>query len=123
MPYTAVVLSEESRSAVVQWVVDNHGIPEGWVVKGHHCTIDLKPAAKSMGAAFVGQTVELKAVRFGVASGILAIEVETVVPSKNERKHVTICHHPEVKPKASNEIEVWNEIESFVLVGVVEEVL
>jgi len=123
MPYTAVVLHENSHVALMQWLeANNGGVPGGWLVKGHHCTVDLKPAAKSMGAEFVGKTVELRVVRLGVDAGIMAVEVETVVPSKNSRKHVTLCHSPEVKPKASNDIVEWKEIESFVLAGTVQEV-
>jgi hypothetical protein len=107
------------------WLGESHGgVPEGWAVRGHHCTVDMKPATKSIGSAFVGQTVELKVVRLGRLEGIMAVEVETVVPSKNSRKHVTLCYNEAGgwKPKQSNDIEMWMDVEPFVLAGVVQEV-
>lgn len=122
MPYTALVLEQESHERLVAWFDSHHGIPEGWVLKGHHCTVDLKPVAKSMASAMNGERHEMRVVRFGVLPGIIAVEVETVVPSKNERKHITLCHHPETKPRCSNDITEWTEIEPFVLNGIVQEV-
>lgn len=122
MPYTALVLEAESHEVLLSWVRQNHEVPEHFLVKGHHCTVDLKPIAKSMGAEFNGQKHELRVIRFGRLDGIMAVEVETVVPSKNERKHITVCHAPEVKPRASNDIVEWTDIPPFVLHGVVKEV-
>ena len=123
MAYTALVLEEESRKILVKWLDSNHGKPEDWMLKVHHCTIDLKPINKSMAADLDGQRHEMRVVRFGRLDGIMAVEVETIVPSKNKRKHITLCHAKDVKPMMSNSIEEWHTIEPFVVFGVVKEVL
>lgn len=132
MAYTAVVLTEESRLALLDHVQANmhNGLPSEWVIKAHHMTVDMKPAAKSMAADLVGQTVTLDVVKLGIGvtvpgEGIIAVEVKCVVPSKNQIKHVTICHHQNVKPVMSNSITNWTDMqagEPLVLTGVVQEV-
>jgi hypothetical protein len=132
MAYTAVVLTEESRAALLAKVEANmhNGLPAEWVIKAHHMTVEMKPIAKSMAADFVGQTVELEVLKLGVGvtvpnEGIIAVEVKCVVPSKNQIKHVTVCHHANVKPVMSNSITNWTEMlegDPLVLTGVVQEV-
>ena len=123
MPYTACVLEESSRTTLVEWMYSNHEVPEHFEILAHHSTIDLKPMVKSMGQPFDGQRHELKVIRFGRLDGIMAVEVETVVPSKNDRKHITLCYDKPNgwKPKQSNDIVEWTDIEPFVLYGVVKE--
>ena len=121
-PYTAAVLEADSHTTLMGWVRDNHEIPGDFLLRGHHCTADTKPAAKSLAGHMVGQRVELRVVRFGRLDGIMAVEVETVMPSKNTRKHVTICHAPDVKPMMSNSIVEWVDVQPFILYGVVQEV-
>lgn len=132
MAYTAVVLTEESRAALLSKVQANmhNGLPAEWVIKAHHMTCDMKPAAKSIAADFIGQTVTLEVVKLGIGvtvpnEGIIAVEVKCVVPSKNQIKHVTVCHHSNVKPVMSNSITNWTEMREggpLVLTGVVQEV-
>jgi len=134
MAYTAVVLTPESRDLLLARFRGNlqfNGLPEGWVVKAHHMTVDMKPAAKSMAADMIGQTVTLEVVRIGIdfsgpSEGILAVEVKCCVPSKNAIKHVTVAHHPNVKPVKSNDITDWTPVlesdEPAILTGVVQEV-
>jgi hypothetical protein len=129
MPYTAVVLTEESRETLLDRFT-RKDIPEGWDIKAHHMTIDLKPVAKSMAAEMCGQTIEIEVVSLGVLMtdfektvGIMALGVECSAPSKNDVKHITVAHHPEVKPKMSNEITTWTPISpTFTITGVVQEV-
>ena len=125
MPYTAVLLKEESRNLLLEFARDK--LIEGMEIKCHHMTVDLKPISKSMAAHMAGRQVELKVVRFGMLTidgkAIMAAEVECEAPSKNTRKHVTIAyHHPEIKPKMSNEIQEWVEVTPFTLYGTVQEV-
>jgi len=124
MPYTACVLDESSRTTLVEWMHSTQQPAEHFEVLCHHVTIDLKPIAKSMGAEFNGQRHEMRVVRFGRLDGIMAVEVETVVPSKNDRKHITLCCDKVNgwKPKQSNDIVEWTDIEPFILYGVVQEV-
>jgi len=122
MPYTSCVLEAESHNALMSWARQNHEVPETFLIKGHHMTVDLKPIGKSMAQSLDGQRHEMKVVRFGRLDGIMAVEVETLVPSKNERKHITLCHAPDVKPMMSNSITEWVDVEPFTLYGVVKEV-
>lgn len=122
MAYTACVLETESHSTLIGWMQQNHTVPDHFTTKGHHVTVDMKSAAKSMAASLVGQRHELKVIRFGRLDGIMAVEVETIVPSKNERKHITLCHAPDVKPMMSNSITEWVDVEPFILYGIVQEV-
>jgi hypothetical protein len=123
MPYTACVLEQNSRTTLVEWMHSNHEVPEHFEILAHHSTVDLKPIAKSMGCDLNGQRHEMRVVRFGRLDGIMAVEVETVVPSKNDRKHITLCCDKVNgwKPMRSNDIVEWTDIEPFVLYGVVQE--
>jgi hypothetical protein len=123
MPYTACVLEESSRTTLVEWMHSTQQPPQHFEVLAHHCTVDLKPIAKSMGAEFNGQRHEMKVIRVGRLDGIMAVEVETLVPSKNTRKHITLCcdRVNGWKPMKSNEITEWTDIEPFTLFGVVKE--
>lgn len=121
MPYTAIVLETESHETLMSWTAENHGIPDDFLIKGHHMTIDLKPVDKSMGRDFHEQRHEMRVIRFGRLDGIMAVEVQTAVPSKNERKHITLCHATTVKPMMSNQIVEWVDVEPFTLYGTVKE--
>ena len=124
MPYTACVLEETSRTTLVEWMHSTQKPAEHFEVLCHHCTVDLKPIAKSMGQSLDGQRHEMKVIRVGRLDGIMAVEVETVVPSKNDRKHITLCCDKVNgwKPKQSNDITEWTDIEPFIVYGVVQEV-
>lgn len=130
MAYTAVVLTEESRNHLIE-ILSLNSVPSEWVIKAHHMTCDLKPAAKSLAAAFIGQEVELEVTAIGALMveplvGIIAVQVACGVPSKNAIKHVTIAHHASVKPVKSNDITDWQPVRDgdpqIVLRGVVQEV-
>ena len=124
MPYTACVLEESSRTTLVEWMHSTQQPAEHFEVLCHHLTVDLKPIAKSMGQSLDGQRHELRVVRVGRLDGIMAVEVETVVPSKNSRKHITLCcdRANGWKPMRSNDITEWVDVEPFVLYGTVKEV-
>lgn len=122
--YTACVLEENSRTTLVEWMHSTQQPPEQFEIVCEHVTIDLKPIAKSMGKDFAGQRHELRVVRFGKLDGIMAVEVETEVPSKNTRKHITLCYDKQGgwKPMRSNDIVDWIDVEPFTLYGVVQQV-
>lgn len=131
MAYTAVVLTEESRQRLItSFAALLTDLPEGWLIKCHHMTVDMKPADKSMAVDFIGQEVDLEITRFGQmhvapGAGIFAVEVKCVVPSKNQIKHITMAHHNSVKPVKSNDITDWQDsvdTEPVILRGVVQEV-
>lgn len=137
MAYTAVVLTEESRELLISRMFDDVRSNRlvNWEVKCHHMTIEMKPLSKSMVAScshLHGLEVDLRVTHFGTLGdtegfgdnlGICAVKVECEVPSKNAIKHITVARHPDVKPKTSNEIVAWSEVEPFTLRGVVQEVV
>lgn len=124
MPYTACVLEDISRGILAEFMLRTQQPADHFEVLCHHMTVDMKPIAKSMGAELDGQRHELRVVRFGRLEGVMAVEVETLVPSKNARKHVTLCVDKANgwKPMRSNEITEWTDIEPFTIYGVVKEV-
>ena len=133
MAYTAVVLTEESKQALRLRTISltTENAPDV-VIKCHHMTCDMKPAAKSIAADFVGQEVELEVVGVGYLSlpdvhpdaYIVAAKVMCCVPSKNAAKHITLHHHESVKPVKSNDITDWQTPPGgpFKIRGVVQEV-
>ena len=133
MPYTAVVLTEESKRALRLRTISvtTENAPKV-VIKCHHMTCDMKSAAKSIAADFIGQEVELEVIRVGYLSlpdthpdaYIVAAEVTCCVPSKNAIKHITLHHHESVKPVKSNDITQWQTPPGgpFTIRGVVQEI-
>jgi len=131
MPYTAVVLKEESRQELINALTLDKAVPADWVIKAHHMTCDMKSASKSLAAEFIGQEVELEVMALGAMMtepgvGIFAVQVACSVPSKNAIKHVTLAHHTAIKPVKSNDITTWlprrEDDPKIVLKGVVQEV-
>jgi hypothetical protein len=85
-------------------------------------TCDMEPAHRSIAKWWVGLAVSIAVHRIGYGDGIMAVEVVCEVPSANERKHITLCHRPDVKPKESNNITDWRDTSPFLLMGVVQQV-
>ena len=119
--YTACVLEESSRNELLGRFM----LPANFDILAHHMTVDMKPVSKSMAAEMHRQRCEMKVIRFGRLDGIIAVEVETVVPSKNARKHITLCvdRANGWKPVQSNDIIDWIDVvETFPIFGIVKEV-
>jgi len=97
MSFTAVVLDRRSREALVAAL----DIPEGWEVVAHHMTInmgppDAGPAGWMFGWSFIPTTgppfaASLEVTHVGRDNRVLAVAVETSVPSRKVRKHVTVA--------------------------------
>jgi hypothetical protein len=141
MAYTAVVLTEESREKLLADYINQ---PAWWpsasctpehIIRCHHMTCDMKPAAKSIAVEFIGRLVALEVVRWGMLLAAppgnpdfkvlaVAVEVKCCVPSKNPIKHITLYHHESVTPVKSNDITEWGaEFKTpYILTGVVQEV-
>jgi len=121
MAYTACVLEKDSVSILVAWMHANLEVPKHFEVICHHMTVDLLPICNSMAQDLNGQRHELKVVRVGRLDGVMAVEVDTDVPSRNVRKHITMCldRANGWKPMRSNDITEWKEISPFSLWGVV----
>ena len=122
MAYTACVLDKDSADALVAWLHENFEVG-GFEVICHHMPVQMGPIADSMVAHREGHRHELRVVRAGRLDGVIAVEVDTVVPSKNARKHITLAvdRLNGWKPVQSNNIAEWKDIDPFTLWGVVQE--
>jgi hypothetical protein len=122
--YTALFLDDASRTAVLEFLSTQLEIPEDYLVnEKFHMTIDTKPIAMTAAAALNGQTGHATIKSIGVGEGIMAVEVDTDIPSKNERKHITVARRKDVKPFKSNEIADWRPVSTpIILSGLIEEV-
>ena len=118
MAYTAAVLTPESQQRLREFC-QNH-IPAGWKVYCHHMTINMGNINNGpVDPSQLNQKVLLNVVSLGQDDKVVAVGIETTVPSNNIRKHVTVAVGPTGKPKNSNDIVVWNKIQPFQLDAVI----
>lgn len=105
--YTALVLDELSRNILMAHFNDQ--IPIDWDVKCHHMTINLNSAETGPASAIVGQEFELIVMSLGKNDKVMAVGVNTTVPSTNLVKHITLAVNTRQggKPKDSNLIANW----------------
>ena len=115
--YSALVLDEKSHNLLLQKIP----VPEGWQPLAHHMTISMGPLRDQ---AFVGMKSEAKVVAVGQDDKVVAVKVETTIPSINAIKHITVAVNRSGggKPVMSGKLTNWTPIELFVVRGVVEEV-
>lgn len=120
MSYTAVVLDEKSHGLLLK----HFAFPDGWEPIAHHMTTNLGSAAKGPAADLLGQEAELTVVAVAKDNKVMAVQVETKVPSINAIKHVTIAVNRAGggKPFDSNKLTDWSPVEPFKIKGVVAEV-
>lgn len=119
--YSALVLDDKSRNRLIQ--AFSKDIPEGWEIIAHHMTIKMGPLD---GPFLKLKGLEAKAVvtHFACDDRICAVLVDTIVPSKNQVKHITLAVNREGggKPQHSNNLKNWQQVVPVVLFGVIEEV-
>lgn len=118
--YTALKLDEMSHEKLKNELM--HEIPEGWKIFCHHMTINLGDANQGPAVDLVGKTISLKAVQLGKDEKVMAVKVETVCPSTNSIKHVTVAVNfaSGGKPKDSNDLKNWIDLENPIdLIGTV----
>lgn len=124
--YTSVVLDDSSHRELTDLA------PEGWRVYAHHMTV-VPPTQQGSGPRWeysgyrMGDEIELRAVAIARNDRVVAVAVETELPTKASIPHVTIATNPETggKPKDSNEFseDDFEPLgEPITLVGVLEEV-
>lgn len=118
--YTAVVLDNESREKLQA----RFKIPDNWTVKCHHMTTNMGRAVNGPAAMHAGQTVDLTVTHLGSDGLVMAVRVECEVPSTNLTKHITLAVNEAMggKPRMSNDLTDWAEVETLVLRGTVMEV-
>lgn len=118
--YSAVILDGSSKEKII-----NHlSIPNDWKIINHHMTIKMGELPENLKNQ-IGSKVTLKVTKQGKSDKALAVGVETDL-SQNKIPHVTVAINASAgaKPKDSNDIEEWVDLEeSFTISGRIEEVL
>lgn len=114
--FTAIVLTPESAQKLKNYCQ----IPCGWVVYCHHMTINMGDITLGpLTVDYLDKIVKIKVVSVAKNDKIMAVGVETDIASNNKIKHITVAAN-NVKPKESNNLEDWLEIEAFELEGVIK---
>ncbi len=118
--YSAVVLDPQSRDRIL-----NHlSIPNDWKVICHHMTIKMGELPEELKNK-KGEKVSLKVTKLGKSDKAMAVGIDTGL-SKNAIPHITVAINASAgaKPKDSNDIKEWTDLEeSFTVNGKIEEVL
>lgn len=122
--YSAILLYERSRNILVDFLMKNHKnvLTDDWKLISHHMTIDPFNIIKD--DRLLGQRYELTVTHFGIDDKCCAVKV-TGYDGKTNNKfpHVTLAVNLKNggKPKDSNNIVNWTEIENkFKISGVVK---
>ncbi len=117
--YSGVMVDKDSKKELL----NNVEIPQGWKVFAHHMTICLGPLPENL-QHLKGKKQTLKITKLGKSNKAIAFGVETDL-SLNKIPHITVAINTSIgaKPKDSNEITEWEDIEPFTVVGYVSEVM
>ena len=117
--YSAVVLDKQSKDIVLK----NVDVPNGWKIFAHHMTISLGSLPEQF-KNLLGKKQKLRVTKLGKSDKAIALGVDSEL-SLNKIPHITVAINTSIgaKPKDSNEIQDWEDIEPFELVGIVEEVM
>ena len=119
--YTAIVLNEDARAKLLSIIP----IPAGWEKFAHHMTINMGAADKGPAASLLGTEVQLvvNTMAQDETMGVMAVGVETDIPSLNHTKHITLAVNRVVgaKPFFSNKLKNWVPTTPISLTGVVAE--
>ncbi len=118
--YTAVVLHEPDRAKLrMQFPVE-----QNYEFIGHHMTINMGPATKGPAEHMLGTQIALRVITTASDDKVMAVGVETDVPSVNQMKHITIAvnRNKGGKPFHSNKLTNWSPVEPIMVNGVVAEV-
>tara|TARA_Y100001963_G_scaffold25507_1_gene34599 strand:- start:1662 stop:6035 length:4374 start_codon:yes stop_codon:yes gene_type:complete len=98
--YTSLTLNTDSQNALTKAL----DIPEGWDVKAHHMTINMGSPELGPGVNLLGQTAGLQATMVAKNDKVMAVKVDSSVPSSNKTPHVTVAVNTKAggKPVMSN---------------------
>jgi len=118
--YTALVLHPGERDKLIQHV--QAMIPDGWDVKSDHMTTNLRSASEGPASDFIGQEAKVTAKAIGSNQKVMAVAVDSEVPSKNAVKHITIATAPGAQSQESNNLTDWNPMTPLTIRGIVKEV-
>jgi hypothetical protein len=103
--YTAVVLNQADRVNLL----GHFQVPQGWEALAHHMTINMGAADQGPAAQLLGQDATLQVVAQAQDEFVMAVKVESLVPSKNATKHITVAVNRAGggKPVMSNQLANW----------------
>ena len=120
MTYTAIVLDDKSRGALLE--VFSSNIPDGWEVIAHHMTMKMGSLNGTF-ALLLGQTAELTVTHFAIDDKVCAVMVDSHAPSTNKVKHITLAVNRDAggKPVMSNQLTSWEKVSPLKLTGIVKE--
>ncbi len=118
--YSAIVLDQQSKERIL-----NHlSIPNDWKVICHHMTIKMGELPEDLKGR-KGEKVSLNVTKLGKSEKAIAVGIDTNL-SQNAIPHITVAINVSsgAKPKDSNDIKDWQDLEeSFTVSGRIEEVL
>lgn len=118
--YSAVILDQQSKERIL-----NHlSIPNDWKIICHHMTIKMGELPEDLKNR-KGEKVTLKVTKLGKSDKAMAVGIDTNL-SQNTIPHITVAINASAgaKPKDSNDIKDWTDLEeSFTVTGKIEEVL
>jgi len=101
--YTALVLDDGSHDKLLRLFP----APAGFEQLAHHMTINMGGKEKGPAASIVGSVQQLRVVGFGQDARVMAVSVESDVPSTNAVKHITVAVNRAAggKPFHSNQLQ------------------
>jgi hypothetical protein len=105
--YSGVVLDKGSRAKLLKQFAQY--IPKGWKPLAHHMTTAF---GKALPEGLAGLEGELRVTHIGWDKelGVVAVQVESDIPSENNIPHITLAVSPTGKPKDSNRITNWKPV-------------
>jgi hypothetical protein len=117
--YSGVILDKNSQQEILSRVE----VPQNWKTYAHHMTICLGPLPENL-QHLKGKKQQLRITKLGKSDMAIAFGVDSDL-SLNKIPHITIAINSSIgaKPKDSNNITEWEDIEPFVVYGRVEEVM
>jgi len=123
--YTALVLTPASHNLLLNQF--RSLIPATWTPYCHHMTINMGNAASGPLNASqfnLGEEAELTIISIAYDDKVMAVGVNTEVPSANKIKHITVAVNKDGggKPFHSNQLNNWKPTSPLKLQGIIEEV-
>jgi hypothetical protein len=119
--YTGIVLDNDTGRNLIQRF--SNDIPGNWkTIDDPHMTINMGEATKGPAAHLVGQQAEITIKSLGKSEKVIALGVDTSIPSENQQKHITLAVSPDGKAQDSNQITNWEPIPLIRLKGIIREV-
>ena len=119
MTYTAIVLTLDSQNQLKS----HFNIPETWEIICHHMTCNMGLPNDSI-KHWLGQKVNLIVRTLAKDDLVMAVGVDTDVPSTNNIKHITLAVNRKNggKPYLSNNLIKWEPVSELFLQGIVQTV-